>query len=111
MMSNTAIFSLREMTKNDLLETFLMRNDTEVCKYAMTPDPISWAEHEGTFLYTDYPKFIFTVKNYDLIPFEETVGYVEFRHDTINDDPAVKIWGFHIDRGKEVWYMQNMGNC
>lgn len=95
--------SLRAMTKGDLMETFLMRNDEQVLKYAQTPNPISWKEHESVFLYTDYPKYVFIDKISDVPPFEETVGYLEFRHDVVNDDPNTKIWAFHISdehRGK-----------
>jgi ribosomal protein S18 acetylase RimI-like enzyme len=96
-------YSLRQMTKNDLVETFLMRNDSEVCKYAQSTNPISWSEHEAVFLYTDYPKYVFVRKVCDVPRLEETIGYVEFRNDMVNDDQNTKIWGFHLDsewRGK-----------
>lgn len=89
-------YSLRPMTKNDLLETFLMRNDAEVCKYAQSPAPISWNEHESVFLYTDYPKYVFINSISQVPPIQETIGYVEFRHDMENDDPNTKMWAFHL---------------
>ena len=84
-----AQFLLRLMTQTDLLPTFLMRNDAEVCRFAQIPNPISWNEHEAMFKYTDFPKFVYVGPH--------VIGYVEFRHDIYNDDPTVKIWAFMID--------------
>lgn len=96
-------FILRKMTSADLLETFLMRNDEAVCRFAENPRPISWSEHESVFRYTTYPKYVYTSLVSEVPKFEEIIGYVEFRNDMVNDDPDLKIWAFHLDdewRGK-----------
>lgn len=94
-------YSLDVMTEKDLNTVWLMRNDNLVCKYAQSPDPVSWQEFESVFKYTDYPKLVFKThhsSNIDVI-----VGYVDFRNDMIDDDAGVKEWSFFVaeeHRGK-----------
>lgn len=82
-------FNLRPMTETDLDITFQWRNDQEVLNNAMTPNPISYPEHEANFKYNNALKLVFEV---DGIP----AGLVTMTRDP---DKPVGEWSFHL--GKE----------
>lgn len=87
-------FHLRPMEDKDLEVTFHWRNDSEVLRNAVSPEPISYNEHEALFKYNNAIKLVFEV---DGVP----VGFVSVTRDP--DDPTTGEWSFHMSadhRGK-----------
>lgn len=77
------------MSEDDLKRVWTMRNDPEVLKFAQSNQPVSWAEFESVFKFTDYPKLVFKNETTG-----DIIGYVDFRNDL--KDENIKEWSFFI---------------
>lgn len=80
-------FNLRPMEERDLDDTFAWRNDPEVLNNAMSPNTVSYAEHEANFKFNNAIKLVFEVDN---LP----AGLVTITQDS---DKPVGEWSFHLN--------------
>jgi RimJ/RimL family protein N-acetyltransferase len=81
-------FRLRPMEQKDLMITLEMRNDSTVLKTAITPNEISYKEHEAMFKFNNAIKLVFEVDNI-------LVGYVQVSRDP---DKVSGEWSFHMEK-------------